>query len=258
MQRLVRYRIAVALLLLIVIIQGIFIIISRPKKAPLVAVKPKGKIAIVIDDWGYNLNNLPILKEIKYPLTLSVLPHLSYSKTISAEAHNLGKEVILHLPMEPLEKLRLEKSTVSTTMDEASIVNIIEQDLANVTYAKGVSNHMGSKATQDARTMTIVFKELKKRGIYFLDSFVTPNSAGQALSEKMHIRFAARDIFLDNKEESQYIMKQINRLKLKAAFYGQAIGIGHDRKSTLEVLKEVMPQLEKEGYRFVYVSELVR
>jgi polysaccharide deacetylase 2 family uncharacterized protein YibQ len=40
--------------------------------------------------------------------------------------------------------------------------------------------------------------------------------------------------------------------------YGQAIGIGHDRKITLEVLKEVMPSIEKEGYKFVFVSELIR
>jgi len=40
--------------------------------------------------------------------------------------------------------------------------------------------------------------------------------------------------------------------------YGHAIGIGHDRKVTLEVLKEVMPELDREGFKFVFVSELVK
>ena len=67
-----------------------------------------------------------------------------------------------------------------------------------------------------------------------------------------------RDVFLDNVEESGYIKQQINKLKSKARSRGFAIGIGHDRKVTLEVLREVMPQLSKEGYKFVFLSELER
>jgi polysaccharide deacetylase 2 family uncharacterized protein YibQ len=39
---------------------------------------------------------------------------------------------------------------------------------------------------------------------------------------------------------------------------GYAVGIGHDRKKTLEALTEAIPRLKKEGYRLVYLSELVK
>lgn len=253
------YKIIIGCLLLVIILQLIFFVTTRPKKVvkvPLPVIK--GRIAIVLDDWGYNPNNLRIINQIKYPITASILPNLNYSREAAEEFHNRGFEVILHLPMEPHEKYRLEKNTIMTSADEPTITKIIDEALTNISYADGVSNHMGSSATQDLRTMGIVFKELKKKRIFFLDSFVTPKSVCFDLSRKMGIGFARRDIFLDNIEEPGYINQQIYKLKARAKAKGYAIGIGHDRKVTLQVLKEIMPQLEKEGYKFVFLSELVK
>jgi polysaccharide deacetylase 2 family uncharacterized protein YibQ len=259
MRKETRLRITILILALVIIFQWAIIIAIRPKKIRKLPVIPiKARIAIVIDDWGYNLNNLHMLDEIKYPLTASVLPHLSYSREVAEELHKRGIEVILHLPMEPHEKYRLEKNTIMTSFDENTILDILGQDLSSIAYAKGISNHMGSRATEDEKTIRIIFKELKKRHLYFLDSFVSSKTVCSDLAHKMNLGFAKRDVFLDNNSDPQYIRQQIHKLKLRAKSNGQAIGIGHDRKSTLEVLKEVMPELEKEGYRFVFVSELVR
>jgi polysaccharide deacetylase 2 family uncharacterized protein YibQ len=251
---------AIWILSVLVIIEGIFLIylwIKRPKvhKAPPVI---RGKIAIVIDDWGYNLNNLDILSQIKYPLTTSILPNLNYSKAVAEELHKRDFQILLHLPMEPYEKYRLEQNTIMTSMDEPSIIKIISQDLDNVGHVVGVSNHMGSKATEDLKTMGIIFKELKRRRLYFLDSLVSGESVCFDLANKMHLKFCKRDVFLDNEEKAEYIKGQIDKLKTRSRIYGQAIGIGHDRKVTLEVLKELMPSIEKEGYKFVFLSELAR
>jgi hypothetical protein len=261
MDKLKSYKIATLILSVLVIIEAIFILrllTVKPKKIPALPVVIKGKIAIVIDDWGYNLNNLAVLGEIKYPLTVSVLPNINYSQRVARELHKRGIEVILHLPMEPYEKYRLEQNTIMTSMDGPTIKSILEKDLANVSYAIGVSNHMGSKATEDLKIMEVIFKELKKRKLYFLDSFVSSGSVCPMLAAQMHLAFAERDIFLDNEENPNYIKRQIYKLKTKARTFGEAIGIGHDRKVTLEVLREVMPDLEKEGYRFIFVSGLVR
>ncbi len=252
------YKIAFFVLALIIIFQWIFILkISRPKKPTEAPPVIKGKLAIVIDDWGYNLNNLHIAKQIKYPFTASILPCLPYSKAVAKGLYEQGIEVILHLPMEPHERFRLEHNTITTMMDEENIKNIIAQDLTDIQYATGVSNHMGSKATEDLRTMGIVFGELKKRNLFFMDSLVSAKSICAGLADKMNQRFIKRDVFLDNIEEAEYIRGQIHKLKAKARVFGQAVGIGHDRKITLEALKEAMPLLEKEGYKLVFVSELI-
>lgn len=264
MRRNKKYKIAILILAAVVLVETILLVYSglaRFKRARKVApplVPLKGKIAVVIDDWGYNLNNIPALEQIKHPLTMAVLPNLDYSESVSQQLYKMGFEIILHLPMEPYEKYRLEKNTIMTAMKESEIINILSQDLANVARAKGVSNHMGSRATANEQTMKIVLKELKERKLYFLDSFVSVNSVVSRLAAKMVLGFAKRDIFLDNKLDPGYIRAQIEKLKVRARVYGYAIGIGHARKVTLEVLKEVMPDIEKEGYKFVFISELVK
>jgi len=250
--------IAIIIIIFIIIIAWIFVLTGRPKQIKKIKVPIKGRIAIVLDDWGYNLNDAYTLEQIKYPLTAAVLPNDKYSKSVCEELHSKGFEIILHLPMEPEEKYGLEKNTIMVSSTKQEIMDILDKDLANVVYAKGVSNHMGSRATRDTNTMGIIFGELKNRGIYFLDSYVTSKSICQELARKMNLPIVKRDVFLDNTENREYIKKQIYKLKAKARARGFAVGIGHDRKVTLEVLKEVMPEIAKEGYRFVYLSELVR
>lgn len=259
MKKLLVYKVIIGCLLLVILAQWVYILRSPGKKPePTPKVKLKGKIAIVLDDWGYNLNNLRLASQIKSPLTISVLPGLGYSRRVSEEMHRHGFEIILHLPLEPMEKINLEKNTIVTSMDEDTVKNILDKHLSSISYAKGVSNHMGSKATTDMRIMGIILHELKKRKLYFLDSYVSVKSVCADIAATLRVGRARRDIFLDNRADTEYIKGQLKKLKYKASAYGQAVGIGHDRPNTLKVLKEAMPQLEREGYRFVFVSDLVR
>jgi len=250
------------ILLLLVLVA--LILTSIHKKPPVKKVPVKkarmvsGRIVIVIDDWGYHLNNLAIIQEIKQPLTCAVLPGLKNSNPVMRELNSYGCEIILHLPMEPKEKYNLEKNTITTTMNAKQIHNILEQALFSVSLAKGVSNHMGSRVTEDKRTAGIVMAEVRKRRLYFFDSFVTKESICQALAKKEKIKCAQRDIFLDNQDDFEYIQGQLTKLKNLARRQGVAIGIGHDRKNTLMVLKEMLPKLEKEGYKFIFLSQAVR
>jgi uncharacterized protein len=218
---------------------------------------PQGKIAIVLDDWGYSLNNIALVDEIKFPLTAAVLPNLRYSKEAAEALHKRGFEIILHLPMESQSKLGMEKNTILVSMGAGEISAIVRADLDNLGYARGVNNHMGSKVTKDTRVMEDVFGELKDKRLYFLDSAVTAYSVSSDLARRMNIPFIKRDVFLDNRLEPKYIKEQLNKLKTVAKKNGFAVGIGHDRRVTLEILKEMMPGLEQEGYQLVFVSELV-
>ncbi len=241
--------------LLFVIILVVFIQHPKPKK---ISRPLKGKIAIVLDDWGYKLNNLTLAKQIRYPVTCAVLPNLKNSRLVSSSLHELGFEIILHLPMEPKEQYKLEKDTISVSLGPQEIRRIISEDLQSLVFVKGVSNHMGSRVTESKSTCAIVFKELSRRNLYFLDSFVTSGSVAFSLARKMGLRSARRDVFLDNRSDPDYIRAQVRQLKALASSRGVAIGIGHDRQATLEVLIEMMPQLAKEGYKFVFVSEVTK
>ncbi len=255
-----KFSVSIAIILSLIIFIAIILIPLHKPKAPTLKIAPalKGRIAIVIDDWGYSQNNLKIIQQIRQPLTCAVLPNLKNTPAVVKQLHKFGFEIILHLPMEPKEVKRLEKDTISINMNQEEIRKIINEDLVNLVFVKGVSNHMGSKITQDIKACAIVMQEIKKRNLYFLDSFVTARSVCAPLAKTMGLRFAKRDVFLDNQNNPEYIKNQISELKKIAYLQGIAIGIGHDRKNTLLVLKEMLPYLVKEGYKFVFVSEIAR
>ncbi|MDP2766649.1 MAG: divergent polysaccharide deacetylase family protein [Candidatus Methanoperedens sp.] len=251
------FKVAGIILLLFVFIALVLIPIHKKaslRKAP----KRGGRIAIVIDDWGYSLNNLLIIEQIKQPLTCAILPGLKNSNLVMQKLNSLCFEIILHLPMEPKEKYHLENNTITLGMDAGEIENIFEKDLSSVAFAKGISNHMGSRITEDKKASAMVMAEAKKRKLYFFDSFVTNKSVCPALAKQIKIRFAKRDVFLDNQNDFEYIKRQLIKLKNLAGRHGTAIGIGHDRQNTLLVLKEMLPSLEKEGYKFVFLSQVVQ
>jgi len=220
--------------------------------------KTKPKIAIVLDDWGYNIKNINGLMEIDKPITLSILPGLPYSALVANRAKERNFEVILHMPMEPKAKMKLELSTLYTTMNDDEIRSNLAKALESIPYAEGISNHEGSKATEDGRLMRAVFGELKEKDLFFLDSLVTNDSVCGSLAKEMKVRFVKRDIFLDNESSPDYIRKQFGKLIDLAVKNGAAVGIGHDRPNTIAVLKEMIPQLEEKGVELTYVSDLAR
>lgn len=226
-------------------------------KADVNEVPVNARIAIVIDDWGYNTRNLKKAIELDAPITFAILPNLPYSRRVAVEAHDDGNEVILHLPMEPFEEIPLEKNTLMTDMSDKEIVKHLKRAISSIPHLKGISNHMGSKATEDERLMSIVLKEIKKEDLFYLDSVVTNHSICRRVSAKYRIKFAERSIFLDNVLNADYIKGQIMKLVSMAMSNGTAIGIGHDRQSTVEVLGEMIPELKKMNIAIVPVSEIV-
>lgn len=227
-----------------------------PAPAPPKAARPR--IAIVLDDWGYNTKNVETVAAIDAPLTLSVLPALPYSTAIAEKAHAKGFEVILHMPMEPKAKMRLELLTLYTSMSDEDIRNTFNKALKSVPYASGINNHEGSKATEDIKLMGTLFRELKERDMFFLDSLVTNDSAGEYLAGKMGVRFVKRSIFLDNESSPSYIRKQFEKAVSIAQKSGEAVAIGHDKPNTIAVLGEVIPKLDARGIDVVPVSVLAK
>ena len=225
-----------------------------------VELKRKGaKIAIALDDFGYNMNNLDMLFEIDSPLTISILPNLPYSERIARQAGKHSLEVMLHLPLEPHgEELSLEKGTLMVDMPPSEVKKLLSEAIEGVPGAEGVSNHMGSKATEDRNFMKTLFKELKKRDLYFLDNLVTNKSICEEVGREVGLRTMARNVFLDGMTDEDYIEKQLLHTARLAAKTGWAIAVGHDRPYTVKILAEVIPRLKEQGFKFVYISDLVR
>jgi len=237
--------------------------IVKKKKAAVLpsAVIPSrvAKVAIVIDDFGYSKNNLPAFFDIKEPLTFSILPNLRYSRDIAKSAKEHGCEAILHLPMASHRKDVVEEiDTLKPGDSQKEIIARLSKDIESVPGLDGVSNHMGSLATEDKTLMTTVLAYLKKHNLYFFDSVTSDKSVCADVAGSTGIKFAKRDIFLDNSNDVDRIAGELAELKKLAFKRGRAIAICHDRKNTAIALAKVMPQMAEEGIEFVCLSDMVR
>lgn len=236
--------------------------ITAAHPAPVVAAKKIRagvRVAIVIDDFGYNMNNLDALFAIKEPVTLSILPNLPYSRKIAEAARLHGNEIILHLPLESHRKdVREELDTIRTGMTEREVVKRLDEEIASVPGLSGVSNHMGSKATEDKILMTVILKELAGKNLYFSDSLTSDKSVCKDVARGIGERYTSRDMFLDNSNDIPYIEKQLSDMQARALKRGRLVAVCHDRKNTITALARHMPEMAAEGIEFVPLSKLVK
>ncbi len=219
-----------------------------------------GKIAIVIDDFGYSFSSLVKgFINLDQKITLSILPGLDYSKKIAQAGFEAKRDVILHLPMEAKnDEVGFDGLTLRSGLSEAEIRDRVRNAVKGLPHITGLNNHMGSLATADVKLLSVMMDEVKKAGLFFLDSHTNFETRAYSVAGKNGIPCAINDTFLDAIEEEPFIRGQVYLLAEIASRKGQAIGIGHPEKLTLKVLKEELPKLERRGFQFVSVSELVK
>ena len=232
-------------------------VVKTKKPAP----KPQAQasMAIILDDWGLNASLVDDAVAVGRPLTLSVLPRLRHSRDIAESAHAAGLGVMLHMPMQAKSlKAPSEPHTILTTSSDAQILSYLDEALESVPYAEGVNNHQGSAATSDLRVMRTVLTRLKQKNLFFVDSQVISTSVGRKVAEEVGIRFARRQIFLDNVATVEAVKGQLDEAVKVALERGNVIVIGHDKKPTLEALREKVSDIEKKGVKIVSIKELLQ
>ncbi len=218
---------------------------------------PKARLAVVIDDWGYQKAPVERLAGMGFPLTVSVLPNLKYSRAAADAGHAAGDEVILHCPMQSVRPIPRERNTLLTTMTASEADAALQTDWDSVPWRDGMNNHEGSKASADRPLMDIAAAFLKSKGAFFLDSVTTPRSAIPGAARAAGVRWARRRVFLDNVDRPEAIERQLKLAAELARRNGSCIAIGHPRRNTLDVLEREAPRLEAAGITWVRVGTLV-
>jgi polysaccharide deacetylase 2 family uncharacterized protein YibQ len=229
---------------------------TPPELPPL---KKLPRVAIIIDDLGYDRRMAERLMELDPGLTVAILPHSPHQQAIAGSAHARGMEIMLHLPMEPREypEINPGPGTLLTAMEPDELLRVLEGNLAAVPHVKGVNNHMGSRLTASSEQIYQVFSVLKRRGLFFVDSRTTDDSICRASARLFQIPFAQRDVFLDHVHDPAFIRRQIRELVRIAQRRGEAVGIAHPNTTTYTILKEELPALRQQ-VELVPASRLVR
>ncbi|CAH6664718.1 divergent polysaccharide deacetylase family protein [Klebsiella grimontii] len=202
-----------------------------------------GKLSIVIDDFGYRPQTENQVLALPATISVAVLPNAPHAREMATKAHNLGHEVLIHLPMAPLSKQPLEKDTLRPDMNSSEIERIIREAYGKVPYAVGLNNHMGSAMTSNLFGMQKVMQALERYNLYFLDSVTIGNTQAMRAAQGTGVKVIKRKVFLDDTQNEADIRYQFNRAIALARRNGSAIAIGHPHPTTVRVLQQMVYNL---------------
>lgn len=228
---------------------------------PPVSALPDGPLlTIIMDDLGRSTHDAEVLISMPQHVTFSILPDEPHSVQVAELAYAAGREVMLHVPMEPqgYPAVNPGREALFVRYSDAEIRRRFDQFLAKIPHVSGSNNHMGSSFTEDARALAPVMESSMEKGLFFIDSRTTGHSRVAEVAHRFGVPTMNRDVFLDNVTEVDAIAREIRRLAGKAGREGMAIGICHPYPETLQALRRELPALADRGINFVPVSVLLR
>ncbi|CAM3941026.1 divergent polysaccharide deacetylase family protein [Xenorhabdus thuongxuanensis] len=201
------------------------------------------RLAIVIDDVGYRVNEENKILQMPVTVSIAILPNSPYGRKMAEKAHQQGREILIHLPMAPLSKQPLEKNTLHPAMSRDEITRIIQDAIHKVPHAVGMNNHMGSAMTSNLSGMEKVMQVLSHRHLYFLDSVTIGNTQVTKAAMGTAVPVIRRNVFLDNIQTEAEIRYQLNSAIALARKRGSAVAIGHPHPTTIRALQQAITTL---------------
>lgn len=223
--------------------------------------EPKPKLAIVVDDFGYFAGSLlESFNNLHIEVTFAILPDKPHTRNVMEKAKKAGREVMIHIPMEPLNypSVNPGPNPILVNLSEREIRRRMEQYIRQLPYASGANNHMGSLATSDRNTMEIVLDVLKKHSLFFVDSRTSGSSIAHDLAQEMNVLSARRDLFLDSPDVSERTFQErLSQLKQLKARQDSVLIITHCfDEERLDHIQRLIYEAEKMGFEIVRVSRL--
>jgi len=231
----------------------------QPEKIPENTAVNLGTLVFVIDDAGNNLRELEPFLRISSPFTIAVLPGLPYSAEAARRIRAAGKEVILHQPMEALGGQNPGPGAIYNGMSADEVRAVLSRNIAEVGPVAGINNHQGSRITMDSEMMETILAFCAEHGIFFLDSRTTAETAVPAVAKRLGIKIAERDVFIDNEQNREAMLRYITGGLERARKNGGAVMIGHTWSPDLApLLAEQFPLLTKQGYTLLTASDIIK
>lgn len=216
------------------------------------------RIAIIIDDLGYQLAAGRRAIALPGPVSFAILPHAPRAEILARAANAEGKEILVHLPMQAAADRSPGEPGLTLDMSREQFRTTIDKAIDAVPFAIGFNNHRGSLITRHPGHMRWLMEELGLRErLFFVDSFTTHHSVALQVAAESGVRAIRRDVFLDADPQPETIRAEFERLKSLARKRGTAVAIGHPYEVTLAFLESELPKLAAEGYELVPISALI-
>mgnify|MGYP001817569391 FL=1 len=225
-----------------------------------VALAESPRVAIIIDDLGYHMANGKRAIQLPGAVTFSFLPGSPRARVLADHAHQRGKEILLHLPLQAnTDELHPERWEIGIDMSRERLGTVFNEALQSVPHVSGINSHRGSLMTRHPGHMQWLMEEIQDHEhLFFIDSYTHHESVALQIAQEAGVDAVKRDVFLDPDRLPETVAREFERMKTLARKRGQVVAIAHPYPATLDLLERELPRLLEEGFTLVSVSELVR
>lgn len=214
-------------------------------------------LALILDDVGYNIDNLKRVLALSVPVAISVLPEGPFAEQSAKLAHQAGQIVMLHLPMQPIDpSLQMSESFLLDDMSEEALRDTFNRDVDRVPFVEGVNNHMGSKLTQLEAPMRQVMQLCREKGLFFVDSKTSSRSVAARMAKDMGINWASRRFFLDHIMSLEAMSHEWERARACVKQEHRCIIIAHPRAASVAFLENNLTK--EDAANMVSIKQLLR
>src|SRR5205823_2788185 len=120
----------------------------------------------------------------------------------------------------------------------------------------GVTNHMGSRLTEDRAHMREILGVLAARRLFLVDTYTSNLSVAYDEARAMGVRAARRQIAVEQSRGEAVERASWSEVTKWAERRGEVIVMAHGEPATARLLQEYVPRWEALGVKLVPVSEL--
>lgn len=219
------------------------------------------RIAIVITDLGLSeAATETAIQQLPGSVTLSFSPYAKGLDQWANLARAAGHELLLDLPMEPLDYPEQDPGpyTLLTSLDPQQNLFKMQWLLSRATGYVGVTNHMGSRFTTSGPDLKPVLEQIKARGLLFLDSHSSEQSIAAKLAKDTGMAWAINNRFIDATASRDAIDNELADVQKIAKKSGYAVAMGSAYPVTIERVAAWIPKAEAAGFAIAPVSAIAK
>lgn len=227
---------------------------------PFPATDKRPRVAIVMSDLGLSgVTTGNALAKLSPGITLAFLPYAERLDDWVERARTKGHEVMLSVPMEPLNYPRDDPgpNALLTMLGPDRNVERLEWSLGKAVGYVGITSTTGSKFTANPAAMQPVIDALKARGLLLVDARANPKSVAGPLANLAGVPRALGDRVIDRDLSRGAIDDQLRELEELAKTNGAAVGFASPYPTTIERLNLWLTALADRGIALAPVSAVV-
>lgn len=215
------------------------------------------RIALLVGGLGLNaaITDEAVAK-LPGAVTLAFAPYGTDLETATRRSREAGHEIMLQMPMEPLDYPATDPGpqTLTTAAKPAENLDRLRWGMSRFSGFIGVSNFLGAKLTGDEAALLPILREIGSRGLVFVDDGSSSRSRTGEVAAQGQIGAVRADLVIDPVPRAEMIDRALDKLESVARERGFALGSASGLPLTVERIARWADTLEGKGILLVPVS----